>query len=1071
MNDPNGTPPGRRAGVSGEVSSTLVPGTTLADGRYRVIRVIASGGMGDVYEVEDRELGSRVALKTVRPELAVSARTVQRFRREIQLARQVTHPNVCRIYELGRHSEEDRDLIFLTMQLLRGENLKQRLERDGRLAPEEALPLVRDMAAALDAAHEAGVVHRDFKSANVQLEPDPRMPGEMRAVVTDFGLARDAEQDGDSGSSLTEFGALVGTPGYMAPEQVQGKAATPRSDIYGFGIVLYEMVTGEMPFVGHNALQTAIRRIEQDPPSPADHVPGLDPRWEDAILQCLERDPDDRPLTAAEVVRRIESDPRPAPAGERVRRGWKSALAVLVVVLAIVAALFLVGPGEEGSGEQTPPPETAEADIRLRPAMAVIGFKNLTGDPESDWISTALREMIATEIADEDEIRLLAGEEIEQMKLELGVTAEQTYGLATLEEIRRRLGSDLLVVGSYLRHGEQIRLDLAVQDAHDAEVLHRVSGRSEEDDLIGLVETAGRRLRQEMGLDSARGGELAEAFPVTAEGSRLYSLGLERLRGFEPLEARVLLEAAVEEAPDSPLAHAALAQAWSDLGNQQRALEAARRAHELAEVLGRRERLWIEGLYLELSGQLDAAAKLYAELREENPDDLEAAVRLLRVQAIRGAFAEGLELARELRQLPPPLSTDPRVLLHSANLLVFESSEACIAAAERAIREAEDRRAISLAGRCYERKAWCLFNEARFHDAIGAFNEAVRRYRSTGYRRGLAGALAARAVAVTRIGDYERALEDFPPAIEEARALGDPSLTAQLVGNMGHLLTELGRLEEAAEVWEPLGDPDPTTRFGIIFNTQRALRALAGGDLAQAEEYLQGLERAPEDTASALLQAWADYARGLLARLGGDRSRARTLLERARDASRDAGSATPQGEVLVELGLLAVDEGNPDRARERLVEAAEVFRDAGHPLVQGRIHLTLAEADLAESRLDDALERSGSAQRQFSSLGAHHLEALAHALEADAAAAAGDAERARRALARARELLPRVEHVPNRLRAGFHCDRARIRLGEEPPESLRADVEERLDRAEELGLAPLVAVGHATLALLGPGSG
>src|SRR5208337_4959742 len=230
----------------------------VLSGRFRVIRFLGQGGMGEVYEAKDLDLGERVALKTIRPEIASQPHTMARFKQEIQLARRVAHPNVCKMFDLGRHRPPpEADLsagavTFLTMELLEGETLAARLRRVGRMTTAEVLPLVQQMAEALAAAHDVGVVHRDFKPGNVMLVPAKSGEGKERAVVTDFGLAKafaaaNPSSGDDPASSVTASGHIIGTLAYMAPEQLQGRDATPASDIYALGVVMYEMVTGQRP--------------------------------------------------------------------------------------------------------------------------------------------------------------------------------------------------------------------------------------------------------------------------------------------------------------------------------------------------------------------------------------------------------------------------------------------------------------------------------------------------------------------------------------------------------------------------------------------------------------------------------------------------------------------------------------------------------------------------------------------------------------------------------------------------------------------------------------------------------
>ena len=235
---------------------TFQPDERVA-GRYRIIRFLARGGMGEVYEAEDEELHSPVALKTIRVDLADDEAVLGRFRSEISLARRVTHANVCRLFDLGFHQSPRGRITFLTMELLEGESLRQRLRRDGRLDPAEALPLVKQMVDGLAAAHAFGIIHRDFKSDNVMLVPTAG-GGPPRAVITDFGLARSAEA---AATLRTNSGELKGTPAYMAPEQVGSGPIGCAVDIYALGVVLYEMMTGTLPFTGDTAMAVAVKRL------------------------------------------------------------------------------------------------------------------------------------------------------------------------------------------------------------------------------------------------------------------------------------------------------------------------------------------------------------------------------------------------------------------------------------------------------------------------------------------------------------------------------------------------------------------------------------------------------------------------------------------------------------------------------------------------------------------------------------------------------------------------------------------------------------------------------------------
>jgi predicted ATPase/Tfp pilus assembly protein PilF len=289
---------GALAGPEPPESAGFATGEQVA-GRYLIRRLLGRGGMGEVYEAWDEELLIPVALKTLH--LAVNSEEAhKRLKLEGFLARSVWHPNVCRLYDLGMHGEAKGAMWFLTMELLRGETLSKRLQDMGKLPLDSAMRFAEQMATGLGAAHKAGVVHRDFKPSNVMLVSED---GDEQAVVTDFGIARAASQSSAAERDLErQSGPIFGTPAYMAPEQVRGDEVGPAADIYALGIVLYEMVTGTLPFTGGSAMEVAKRRLMEEPPSPRSVVPELDERWEAVILRCLAREPRRRFGQAEEVT-------------------------------------------------------------------------------------------------------------------------------------------------------------------------------------------------------------------------------------------------------------------------------------------------------------------------------------------------------------------------------------------------------------------------------------------------------------------------------------------------------------------------------------------------------------------------------------------------------------------------------------------------------------------------------------------------------------------------------------------------------------------------------------------------
>jgi serine/threonine protein kinase len=310
----------------------------IVGGRYEIREFIARGGMGEVYEAFDRELRERVALKTVTSTACDNARAVRRLKGEVQLARRVSHPSVCRIYDFGRHvlAGTGTQLHFLTMEFVQGETLGQRLRLAGALPEAEAHRLARELLLALRAAHEAGVLHRDFKSDNVMLKAGP--DGQSTAVVLDFGLARALDHDEAASVSSPQ---LVGTFGYMAPEQLDGRPHTTASDVYSFGVVWFEMLTGELPFrTASFPTAAAPRSLGRSAAPPSSINPQVSRAVDALVLRCLEQTPAARYQTVGDVLAALDRLAVSAPASGR--RRWFLPGALAAAVTASLASPWLL---------------------------------------------------------------------------------------------------------------------------------------------------------------------------------------------------------------------------------------------------------------------------------------------------------------------------------------------------------------------------------------------------------------------------------------------------------------------------------------------------------------------------------------------------------------------------------------------------------------------------------------------------------------------------------------------------------------------------------------------------------
>jgi len=319
-------------------------GEVLAS-RFKITCFIAAGGMGEVYEAEDLELREQVALKTILPDMLREAGAVSRFRREVQLARRVTHPNVCRIFDLFRHKpdvEQEQETLFVSMELLHGKTLAERLKKQGPIEIQDALPILRQLASALAAAHELGIVHRDLKPGNIVMVSSGPGKGTVRAVITDFGLALQSLDSNATTLStqttmLTERG-LLGTPTYMAPEQLQGQRATVASDVYALGLVIYEMLTGVRPFPERNAALLINAILNRQPPAPSNLNHKISQELDALILKALERDPANRYQSARDLLADLERlSPEAASVQRRDLSHW-FALGALAILLSGIAA-------------------------------------------------------------------------------------------------------------------------------------------------------------------------------------------------------------------------------------------------------------------------------------------------------------------------------------------------------------------------------------------------------------------------------------------------------------------------------------------------------------------------------------------------------------------------------------------------------------------------------------------------------------------------------------------------------------------------------------------------------------
>jgi tetratricopeptide (TPR) repeat protein/tRNA A-37 threonylcarbamoyl transferase component Bud32/TolB-like protein len=1002
----------------------------LVANRFHIVRFLGRGGVGEVYEAEDQELGGRVALKTLRRDTAPEARALDRFRREVRLARRVTHPNVCRLFDVFHHqfashlAGSESSVSFVTMELLAGSSLADYLHRKGRLTTAEALPIVEQIAAGLDSAHRAGIVHRDFKSANVMLVPD--QDGGMRAVVTDFGFAHAASDD-DLAVTATASGGIWGTPAYLAPEQVEGGAVTFATDIYALGMVLYEMVTGARPFDAETPLATAVKRLQQPAVSPALLVPDLDERWESTILRCLEREPARRFASARDVVAALRGELDAGIALPRPRRGapvWIIGAVLVLVLGAAIAGVWLNRPSTNRAANDLP----TAATVAPRRSVAVLGFRNLSGSADVSWMSIAFAEILSAELAAGEQLRVLPGETVARVKTDLALGDAESYAADTLQRIRTVLGTDAVVLGSYLVVGDaaarRIRVDVRAQDATTGETIAVVTDAGPDSELLDLVARAGAEVRARLGMRTLSKSEaeaVRAAVPTTTEAAQFYAEGLTRLRRFEALPARDLLEKAVAADPPHSLAYAALAAAWTALGYTANAQQAAKRAVDLSSRLSRADQLWVEGRYREALRDWPKAIETYKTLFGFFPDNVDYGLQLAGAQVAGGQGQAALGTLDSLRSLPSPFRDDTRIDLAeaAAAIAITDFKRAHVAALNARAKAAEQGTRL-LAARARLDEGWALWNLGQPKDAIAATDEARRFYNEGGDRAGAARASVNMAIIYARQDDVDRAKQLYQESLTTNREIGNEGGVGFALNNLANLLADQRQYAEARRAY------DEALAVNRKVGNKNAEAGVLGNiaNLLQYDGKLAESRRMHEASLVVLRELGARMNIAIeLTNLAsvlvdqGDLGEARKLLDEALDIKRQVGSRSSIAFTLTTLSDALLAQGDFDGARKAGEEARNLREQLGEKGLTAESQLQLAQIALDAGNAAQAEAEAKTLVDTFRALDNIDGEANASGVWALAALAQGRVDAARSAIERATTLLPRITTRSVRLRA------------------------------------------------------
>lgn len=782
-------------------------------GRFRIVRYIAGGGMGEVYEAEDQELRERVAVKTIRREILVQANAMARFKREVFLARKVTHPNVCRIFDLFRHKPEDgsvnEEIVFISMELLRGKTLTARM--NGRkMSVSDTLPLVVQMASALQSAHDVGIVHRDFKPGNVVLVG---AAGE-RAVVTDFGLALQSVAS-DEGVSLSTGQGILGTPAYMAPEQLEGRPATNAADIYALGLVIYEMVTAEKPFAGDSPMASAFKRLSEPPRAPRDYAPELSPAWESVILRCLARDPRDRFAEARDVATALADNSQQsvyvhptvelgrATASKSASKSSASAIARIsaarISVARIFLAIILVGAAAGGF--------YAWRALRpaVQPLVVVAGFKNNSGDSAYDWLATDLSETLTADLAAATGVQTVPSDELARVRNEFSIAPAQGLESGNVTQVRQAVGANFVLLGSYRLDTQSaeknLTLDLRLEDSA-GKIIAAFHQSGSETDYSKLVTQAAAEVLGKLGkarLGDNEAAQLENIYPRSPEGRKLYFEALDKLRSLDAPAALDLLKNAAQQEPGNVAIHSALADTWSQLKHDPEAAEEAKKAADLAG----KTPLPFENIVLararseEMTQNWDAAIKDYSLLFPHYPQ-LNYGLSLAKVQVEGSQPQAALDTLNQLGGLRPPMNTDPRIEVSRAKVYAtMNDFPAELRSAKLALSEAEKRNARLMQANAQLALCWAQRNLGQVDEAIAACNQAQTLFSAFGDNVNAAVALNNVATWYMDRGRYDEARQAYEQVIKIHRAAGAQKDLAGANVNMAVALVRMGKPQEA----------------------------------------------------------------------------------------------------------------------------------------------------------------------------------------------------------------------------------------------------------------------------------
>jgi tetratricopeptide (TPR) repeat protein/tRNA A-37 threonylcarbamoyl transferase component Bud32 len=999
---------------------------------YRIVEKIGAGGMGVVYRAHDEQLDRDVAIKVLPRNSLADETARKRFRTEALSLARLNHPNIATVHEFGSQDGVD----FLVTEYIAGLTMDAKLA-GGPLPPSDVFRLGLQLAQGLAAAHQQGIVHRDLKPGNLRLTTDGRLK------ILDFGLAQFMPQAADQGQTvtLTQSQEVTGTLPYMAPEQLRGEPADACSDVWSAGAVLYEMATGRRPFVQINS-PMLINAILNQTPEPASAINAeVPPLLDEVIRKALAKEATQRYQTAGELAVGLEL---PTSTGTRaLSAGWPVARASrpigMRVGLSVAAllAIFAAATGAYWFAHHNRGPNAANVMTNRRRSVAVLGFKNLSGNPDKLWLSTALSEMMTTELSQGDQLRTIPGESVAQMKLNLALPETDSFSQATLKRIRQNLGSDDVVVGSYIPLGNGVlRLDLKMQDAVAGETLATVSEKGNESEIDALVSRAGAELRAKLGvaaLSDEQSAVVRTSLPSNPEAARLYALGLQKLRLSDVLAARDLLQKAVALDPAHAPTHSALAQAWATLGYDSKAKEEAKRALELSSNFSREERLLIEGRAHEMLAEQAAAVDNYRALWQFFPDRVDYGLLLIRAQINAGKGNDAEATLAQVRNLQVSEADEARIDLSAASVAAARSDfKQQQALAEQAAVKGRAVGANLLVAEAWQTEAIASERLGQSDKAIQLASQARELYLAASYFQGAARTLLMSGDVLFDQGDFEGARKKFEEALPVFQRIGAQKSLRGTYERIGNVLYQQGKLQDAENYYnrslrfdESVHDPvGLASDYGNIANALDGLGDLAGA-LKMQQQALSAFNQIGDRRGSS---ATLNNLGNLFVEMGNLDDATKyydQALALAREITYRGGQPYPmsgRGDVLLARGDLP-------GARKEYEEALKICEEIKDEDFTAQIHTTMAYIALIEGRFADGEALARQTAAIFDKANSTASSAWAHSILARNLLSEGKLKEAETAGAQAVALARQAAGQAPRFEAALADARVQAKLG------------------------------------------